>query len=302
MTRRPAHRRSWPVVLGLAAALVAATPAAALSGSHAHHTFGGTTTNSALALAAREAGVAATIAFSSTIGTAALGYGADLRSLQSAVASGNVAGAKTDELAAQGRYDALRFLAGNGPSAGWEVDGLASDVPAGHQFTGLHLVEEDLWEGGDATSAVAALVTSAPLVEAAFSRLQASPQDIAQVAVDELGWVNEAAVPGQAEPYSHLDTVDVVATVDAAHDAWDDVAPLVKLVEPRRGAAVTRRFGALLKAVAALGPPGSVADSGVPASASEQVAQDDDAVAAGLSALEPTLAGYGPRQIYGYNA
>jgi iron uptake system EfeUOB component EfeO/EfeM len=291
------------VVLGLAAVVAWSQPAGALSGSHIrHHTYGGTTHNSTRAIAAREAGVGATLAFSTTVGTAALGYGADLRALQAAVASGDLAGAKTDELAAQARYDALRFLAGTGPTTGWAVDGLAGQVPAGQHFAGLHLVERELWNGQDAAGAVAALVSSAPLVEAAFSRLQASPQMIADVAVDELGWVNEVAVPGRAEPYSHLDTIDVSAAVGTAQEAWDALAPLVRLVNPGPGQKVTRRLATLQHAVAALGPPGSVPDGALAPARLEQVAQDDDAVAASLSALGPTLAGYGPRQIYGYNA
>ncbi len=303
MTRRPAHRRLVPVVLGLAAVLAAAVPAvpaAALSGGR--HLSGSTTTNSPRALAAREAGVGATLAFGATVGTAALGYGADLRALAWSVASGDLAAARSDELAAQGRYDALRFLAGTGPSAGWEVDGLSGDVPSGQRLTGLHLVEEDLWDGGDAAAAVSQLVATAPLVEAAYSRLQASPEEIESVAVDELGWVNEVAVPGRAEPYSHLDTVDIAATVGAARAAYEDLGPLVQLLDPAQGAVVARRFDALAGAVGALGTPGTVADAAVPPARLEQVAQDDDATAAALSALGPTLAGYGPRQIYGYNA
>jgi hypothetical protein len=289
------------VVLGLVAVLaVPAVSAGATAGRR--HSYGTTPTNSPRALAAREAGVKATLAFGETIGTAALGFGADLRALEGAVASGDLAAARTEELAAQGRYDALRFLVGSTPSAGWEVDGVAGDAPSGQRLTGLHLVEEDLWDGGDAAAAVSQLVGSAPLVEAAFSRLQASPEEIESVAVDELGWVNEVAVPGRAEPYSHLDSVDIAASVDAAHAAFEDLDPLVQMVDPTQGAAVDHRFAALLGAVGALGTPGTVTDSAIPAARLEQVAQDDDAVAGALSALGPTLTGYGPRQIYGYNA
>jgi hypothetical protein len=289
------------VVLGLVAALAFAAPAGAVP--HAgRHPFGSTTTNTPRALAAREAGVGATVAFGSTIGTAALGYGAALRALQWDVASGDLAAAKTDELAAQASYDSLRFLAGTAQSSGWVVDGLAGDVPPGQRFTGLHLVEEDLWDGGDAKAAVDSLVRSAPLVEAAFSRLQASPQEIESVAVDELDWVNEVAVPGRAEPYSHLDSVDVAATVDAAKAAFEDLVPLVRQIDPRQGTAITRGFATLAGAVGALGAPGTAPDSAIPAARFEQVAQDGDAVAEALSALGATLAGYGPRQIYGYNA
>ena len=82
-----------------------------------------------------------------------------------------------------------------------------------------------------------------------------------------------------------------------------DVAPLATLVEPRRAAAVSRRFATLLTVGGgARRPRAPVPDSAVPPARWTAVAQDDDAVAAALGALAATLAGYGPRQIYGYSA
>ena len=109
--------------------------------------------------------------------------------------------------------------------------------------------------------------------------------------------MNQQAVPGLAEPYSHLDSVDVAAAVGAAHDAYSDLGPVVRLVNPKEGATISSLFAALLGAVAALGAPGTVADGAIPTASWRAVAQDDDAVAAALASLGPTLAGYGPRQI-----
>lgn len=297
LARVAAAAAALALVAGCAPAAAGASPRAG------HNRHGGTAADSPKAIAAGKAGVDATLAYNQTVGTAVLGFAADLEELSTALAAGDLPAAKADELAAQGRFDVVRFLGSSGLSAGSGIDGLADDVPAGQRFSGLHLVERDLWAGGgDPATAVSALQAQAPLIEESFLRLRESPEAIVSIAVKELGWVNEVAIPGREEPYSHLDSVDVAATVDAAHDAFMDVAPLGRIVAPRRVATVTRRFAALLAAVAVLGPPGTVVDASVPAAEWQAVAQDDDAAAAALGALEATLAGYGPRQIYGYNA
>lgn len=301
MTARLAARVATAIAaFGVAAVCV--PPGATAASAHHRHADGATPGISPKALAARQDGVNATLAFNQTVGAAVLGFANDLQDLSAALASGDLPEAKADELAAQSRYDVFRFLGASSPTAGSAIDGLAADVPEGQRFAGLHLVEEDLWDGGDASSAVFALLAEAPLVEESFLRLRESPEAIVTVAARELGWVNEVAIPGKEEAYSHLDSVDVAATVDGAHAAFVDVTPLARLVEPGRCATVAHRFAALLDAVQALGAPGTVADGTIPPEAWEAVAQDDDAVAAALAALEATLVGYGPRQIYGYSS
>jgi iron uptake system component EfeO len=276
-----------PVLLGTATA-----------GAHGRHGRSGA--NSPHALAARDAGVAATAAYEQTVAQVASGFVADLSALAGAVGAGDVAGARTDELAAQGQFDAFRFVVGGGPSAAPALDGLAADVPPGGQLQGLHLVERDLWDGGDAAPAVSALLALTPEVQLTLSRVQLSPQAIVTTAAHELGWVNEVAIPGREEVYSHFDAVDVAATVSAARAAFEDVAPLGELVAPGRTSTVSRLFATLTRQVAALGVPGTVSDSAVPTAQWTAVAQEDDVVAGALGALSPTLGGYGPRQLYGY--
>lgn len=273
----------------------------ATAGGHREVSYGGYG-NARRTRAAREAGVAATAAFLHTVGTATTAFVADLGLLQGTAAAGDVAGAQADELAAQGQYDAIRFLVGPGPSTASALDGLAADVAPGQQFAGLHLVERDLWDGGNAAGAVSTLMALTPAVEESLSRDELSPQAIVTTAVEELGWVNEVAIPGREEVYSHFDAVDVVATVAAAHAAFEDVAPLGKVVAPGRTATLSHLFAILAPKVAALGVPGTVTDGAIPATRWTAVAQDDDAVAAALGGLAPTFAGYGPRQLYGYNA
>jgi iron uptake system component EfeO len=253
-----------------------------------------------------EDGVVASARFRHDVGTSAAALVGAVDQLQQAVAAGDVAGARADELAAQGDVDAIRYVTADGPTTSGPVDGTAAALPAGGRLAGLHLVERDLWDGGGSTSAaapaVSALVAEAPLMEVGLSRLQLGPRGIDLVAMRDLGWVTSVAVPGLEERSSHLDAVDVAATVGAARTAFAAVAPLGRLVAPARTASVTRRLALLGRAVRAMGPPSTVPDDAVPQPAWRAVAQRADAAAAELGALAPALAGYGPRQIYGYNA
>jgi hypothetical protein len=251
---------------------------------------------------ATDAGVVATATFRSTVGAAASSFTADVDALSQAVNAGDVPAARTDELAAQAQYDALRYLSGSGSATSSPVDERPGDVPSGAHLAGLHLVERDLWVGGDASAAVVPLVAAAPLMEVALERLQLSPHAIDLVADRELGWVTSVAVPGLEETFSHLDSVDVAATVSAARAAFDAVAPLGHLVAAGPTATAEARFATLAGAVQALGPPGTVPDHAIPDARWRSVAEDADATASVLSELAPALAGYGPRQIYGYNS
>lgn len=313
MTRHPVLAAPAAAVAALLAAVILGAvpgPPAAATGKAGHRLLPDAialsgryrTGGGSHAGTAQEAAVAASAQFRSTVGAAATAFAGDVASLQQAVAAGDVTAARADELAAQAQYDAIRYLTGSGPATSSPLDETAADVPSGGRLAGLHLVERDLWDGGNAAAAVAPLVSAAPMVEVGLSRIQLAPRQIDLVAMGELGWVTSVAVPGLEELYSHLDTVDVAATVGAASAAFEAVAPVGRLVTPGRTATAAERFAALGLAVRALGTPGTVPDSAIPEARWRSVAEDADAAAAVLGALAPPLAGYGPRQIYGYNA
>jgi hypothetical protein len=320
-----ARRPAFTAIVAAAAALVVAIGAAtvvgpatgaapaAAAGSAAHGTYHRRTSSPGSyrsgpsapdARAAREAGVVASARFRRTVGIAASSFVEDVDALRQAVTTGDVTTARADELAAQAQYDAVRYLTSPASPTSSPLDETPTEVPSGAHLTGLHLVERDLWVPGHGptAAAVAQLAEAAPLLEDSLSRIQLSPGDIDLVAVRELGWVTSVAVPGLEEQYSHLDSVDVAATVGAAGAAFDAVAPLGRLVTAGRTTAAGARLAALTEAVQALGTPGTVPDAGIPESRWRSVAEDADAAAAVLGALAPALAGYGPRQIYGYNA
>ncbi len=253
-------------------------------------------------LAERQAADDATNAYHASTGTAVSTFVADLNQLDADVGAGDVGAAQRDELAAQGAFDSLRFLmAWNSPTA-LALDGLPSAVPPGQSFTGLHLVEQELWSGGDARAAAAGLLGEAPLVEELLSRMEVAPQGILTVAVKSLDWADDVAVPGREEVFSHDDAVDVEASVAAARSAFAAVEPLCMLVAPTRAAGVSRGFAELTPLVASLGSPGTVADASIPVTTWRAVSEQADAVAGMMSALAPSVAGLGPPTIYGYVA
>lgn len=316
-TRAPALAPVLAAAVALAVALGVAVPAGtapAAAGSPAHGAYhrrvsppgpyrtGGPP--APVARAAEEAGAAASARFRQTVGTAASSFVADVDALQQALATGDVTTARNDELAAQARYDAVRYLVDPGSPTSSPLDETPAEVASGAPLTGLHLVERDLWVPGDSptATAVAPLAAAAPLLEDSLSRIQLGPGTIDLVAVRELGWVTSVAVPGLEERYSHLDSVDVAATAGAADAAFDDVVPVGRLVAAGRTATAAARLGTLMGAVQALGTPGTVPDTGIPEGRWRSVAEDADAAGDALAALAPALAGYGPRQVYGYNA
>lgn len=240
-------------------------------------------------------------AFHDQIVTYAAAFATDVGSLQSSVESGDLAGARRSELAAQADYDHFRLLEEDNSVNASTLDELASEVRPGQTFAGLHAVERDLWtSSGNAAADASALAGQAPVAEYLLSRDELDPEAIGTTAVAELGWTADWAVPGREELYSHDDAVDIAATVDAAESAFDSIAPLGTTVAPALTASVRSDFHTLVSDVAALGPPTQVVDSAIAAGEQRVLAQTVDATAAALSELAATLVPYGTEQPAAY--
>ena len=87
-----------------------------------------------------------------------------------------------------------------------------------------------------------------------------APEAIGTTGVDELGWVDDMAVPGREELYSQRDAVDIAATVGAAHQAFVSIEPLGHLAAPSLTTSVDSIFARLLGTVSSLGDPDQLAD------------------------------------------
>jgi iron uptake system component EfeO len=236
---------------------------------------------------------ASTLVFRREITASAAAFVAAIGNLQTAVAGRDTAGARRDELAAQGLYDRFRLAeSGNSINAS-TLDERQTDVVPGTTFAGLHAVERDLWSSGDAAADLPGLAAQATVAEYLLSKTALDPEAIGTTGVDELSWVANVAIPGREEQYSHLDAVDIVATVGAAHDAFVALEPLAEEVAPTLTTSTADQFAALEQEVAALGPPAQLPDSSISGAVRLALSQRIDATAAGLAQVAARLAPFG---------
>jgi iron uptake system EfeUOB component EfeO/EfeM len=140
---------------------------------------------------------------------------------------------------------------------------------------------------------VSGLEPQAQVAEFVLSRLTLPPEAIGTTGVDELNWVNDVAIPGHEELYSHLDAVDISATIAAADQAFDAIQPLAHQVAPSLTMAVAGRFAALESDVAELGAVTDLPDSAISSATRLTLSQQVDATAEGLAQVSATLVPYG---------
>jgi iron uptake system component EfeO len=276
--------------VGCLAAMGSAAPAGASTTTHGSRQTAAIERN--LATSATEDYELATRLAAGTLDT-------DTQALAAAAATGDTAVAEEDELAAQSAYDAVGQALDENRAEAETFDGLAADTPPGTPLSGLHLVERDLWDGGNAEQAAAAVEAAAPMVALILSRVRLEPTAIVTAGVNALGWVDDEVVTGNEEAYSHLDTVDAVAGVAAARTAFAMVAPLGRLAAPGATRAVVEQFARLAARVNALGPPGTRVDTEIGQSSWLALAQQVDATAAALSILGGDLAHFSAGGTYG---
>jgi iron uptake system EfeUOB component EfeO/EfeM len=236
---------------------------------------------------------AVTRAFAVQVQDATAAFVSAVTALQADVDRGDVMTARADELDAQADYDAFRDLErGNSVNAS-TLDELDTDVAPGETFGGLHAVERDLWTGGSAATDASALGAQAPVAQYLLSHLRLGPEAVGSVAVDQLDWVVDDALPSSQEHTSHLGLVDVAATVNAADQAMGDLAPLGRLVAPGLTVTATADFAGLQAQVASLGPPRTTPDTSVSPTARLALSRQLDVTASTLARLDARLAPYG---------
>ena len=248
----------------------------------------------------RVATAAATRAFRAIIASDSLALVDVVGRLGTALADRQTPTAKVDELAAQADFDHI-------PGAGQREHRSTrrrwtACPPAwrpGRPFGGLHALEQDLWSGTSGVDPAAladlssGLVTQAQVAEFLLAKEVLDPEAIGVAGADELSWVNEMAIPGSEELYSHRDAVDIAATVDAADQAFSDIEPLCQMVAPSLTRTVADHFTQLLAAVAALGPPDGVTDASLTPGTRLSLSQQVDATATPLAQLAATLVPFG---------
>ena len=247
----------------------------------------------------RVAAATATRAFGAIIASDSLALVDVVGRLGTALTDRQIPTAKMDELTAQADFDHIRLLDSGNTVNTSALDGLSTGLAAGQPFGGLHAIEQDLWSGtsgvgpGALADLSSGLVTQAQVAEFLLAKEVLDPEAIGEAGADELSWVDEMAIPGSEELFSHRDTVDIAATVDAADQAFSDIEPLCRMVAPSLTRTVADHFTQLLAAVAALGTPDSVSDASLPPATRLSLSQQVDATATPLAQLAATLVPFG---------
>lgn len=190
--------------------------------------------------------------------------------LQAAVDGGDVAAAKRQYALARPFYEKVESdVAGfvlpgasatdNRGNLDYLVDMRASNLDPKVGWSGFHAIERDLWQGGritattkryaaDLTSNVRQLVTLA-------KGLDYRPEDLANGAAGLLEEVQTNKIKGEEERYSHLDLVDFAANIEGAEQAFANLEPGLRQIDPALTQQVADRFTAVQEALRAYQDP-----------------------------------------------
>jgi iron uptake system EfeUOB component EfeO/EfeM len=279
----------WAVVLFVAAILLSACGAAASAPP-------ASTGRPQQASSEKTAASQAKTTFRADIDSAASEFVGEISRLRADLERGADQQARVDELDAQGDYDRFRFLQTVNEEAAVTLDELPSDVAHGQSFGGLHAVERDLWTpgmSGHALTDSTGLLAEAPVARYLLGKEMVDPEAIATTGVEELGWVEDTAIPGREEPSSHRDAVDIVATLEAADDAYRAVAPLGARAAPSLTTSVAEQFAEVLATARSLGNPLDDPDQAIRPSTRLLLSQQVDATAGLFAKLATALAPFG---------
>ena len=184
--------------------------------------------------------------------------------LQTAVESGDVAAAKRQYALARPFYEKVESdVAGfvlpgtsatdNAGNLDYLVDMRASNLDPKVGWSGFHAIERDLWQHGritattkryatDLTSNVAKLTTLA-------KTLTYKPEDLANGAAGLLEEVQTNKIKGEEESFSHLDLLDFASNVEGAEQAFANLEPGLKSIDPTLTQQVADRFTAVTDAL-----------------------------------------------------
>jgi iron uptake system component EfeO len=187
-----------------------------------------------------------------------------VKNLQTAVDSGDVAAAKRQYALARPFYEKVEsdvegfVLPGTAPTnnAGnldYLIDMRASNLDPAVGWSGFHAIERDLWQGKRITSTTrstaAKLTANVEKLVSLAKTLTYKPEDLANGAAGLLEEVQSGKITGEEEAYSHLDLVDFAANVEGAEQAFANLEPGLKKIDPVLTQQVADRFTAVTAAL-----------------------------------------------------
>jgi iron uptake system component EfeO len=187
-----------------------------------------------------------------------------VKNLQAAVESGDVTAAKRQYALARPFYEKVEsdvagfVLPGTDPTdnAGnldYLVDMRASNLDPAVGWSGFHSIERDLWQGGRITSTTkktaSDLTADVEKLVSLAKTLSYKPEDLANGAAGLLEEVQSGKITGEEEAYSHLDLVDFAANIEGAQQAFANLEPGLKKIDPALTQQVAARFTAVTEAL-----------------------------------------------------
>lgn len=186
--------------------------------------------------------------------------------LQAAVDAGDMAAAKKDYALARPFYERIEsdvdgfVLPGfkatdNAGNLDYLIDMRTATPPDPKVgWSGFHAVERDLWARGAITSQTktyaAGLLQRAQQLEGVTKTLTYKPEDLANGASDLLDEVQSAKITGEEEQWSHVDLATFAANVEGAQQAFADLEPGLKQIDPTLTEQVAGQFRAVNDALA----------------------------------------------------
>jgi len=221
---------------------------------------------------------------------------ADVRQLRSALAGGDLTGARAAYLRARLVYGHVKAAAANFDDA--LLPGLVDldaviDPPPDGATGGFPRIASALW-GGASTGVVPAtdaLIAEAASLQSRLAGIHLDAVSIAEGQVSTLGEVVDGALTGHAEPASHLDLVDAQGALEGAQAAIGALREPLRRRDPNLETRVVARLATVATLLATLRAAGGYPVTGAVAPAVlRRLADDVDAAADALSAVPGVLA------------
>lgn len=185
--------------------------------------------------------------------TASLGIAKDLRA---AIAAGDLAKAKALYAPSRFGWESIEPVAEAFGDLDPKVDLREADLEEGQEWTGWHVIEKSLWDGGTTegmTGYADDLITNLEDLVGRIPNAVITPTSMANGAKELLDEVATGKVTGEEEAFSHTDLVDFKANVDGAQKVFELLEPTVTAKDADLASRLDQRFSALQDLLAKYG-------------------------------------------------
>lgn len=128
-----------------------------------------------------------------------------------------------------------------------DIDARINDVPRS-KWSGFHRIEQSLWVTKSLSGMGSwgdKLVSDVKLLQQKAKTLTFQAPDLANGAQSLLDEVAATKITGEEERYSHIDVVDMANNVEGSEQAYADLQPAVRRIDPSLSATIENAFAAL---------------------------------------------------------